>query len=131
MNSDDKKDYWFSLSDYDLETAKAMLQTKRWLYVGFMCHQAVEKTLKGYWCYKQPTNDPPYQHNLFRLIQGAGLEHKMTDEMLDFVSELMPLNIEARYPSYKEKLFQTMTEEYCKTLIDKTTRLIVWIRQQL
>ena len=31
----DKKNYWVELSDYDLETA--MLQTKRYLYVGFMC----------------------------------------------------------------------------------------------
>lgn len=35
--------YWAELSDYDLETANAMLVSKRWLYVGFMCHQTIEK----------------------------------------------------------------------------------------
>jgi hypothetical protein len=30
--------YWVELSHYDLETAQAMLDTKRYLYVGFMCH---------------------------------------------------------------------------------------------
>jgi HEPN domain-containing protein len=39
--------YWIDLSDYDLETAKAMLQSKRFLYVGFMCHQTVEKAFKA------------------------------------------------------------------------------------
>ena len=29
--------YWIDLSDYDLETADAMLNSKRYLYVGFMC----------------------------------------------------------------------------------------------
>ena len=40
MTTEEKVNYWVELSDYDLETADAMLQTKRYLYVGFMCHQA-------------------------------------------------------------------------------------------
>ena len=43
----DKVAYWIELSDYDLETAKAMLDTKRFLYVGFMCHQVIEKGTQG------------------------------------------------------------------------------------
>jgi len=45
MADDDygKVQYWQEMSEYDLATAKAMLQTGRYLYVGFMCHQAVEK----------------------------------------------------------------------------------------
>jgi len=39
--------YWVELSDYDIETAVAMLKSKRYLYVGFMSHQAVEKILKA------------------------------------------------------------------------------------
>lgn len=34
----DKVRYWVELSDYDLDTAQAMLETRRYLYVGFMCH---------------------------------------------------------------------------------------------
>lgn len=37
--------YSVELSDYDMETAKAMLISKRLLYVGFMFHQVVEKML--------------------------------------------------------------------------------------
>ena len=55
----DHVQYWIELAEYDLETANAMFTTKRWLYVGFMCHQAVEKTMKSYWC-KSQQNDPPY-----------------------------------------------------------------------
>lgn len=36
---DEKVAYWLDLAEYDLETAMAMLETKRFLYVGFMCHQ--------------------------------------------------------------------------------------------
>ncbi len=28
---------WVERSEYDMETAKAMLKAKRYLYVGFMC----------------------------------------------------------------------------------------------
>lgn len=44
----DKVTYWIDIADYDLETADAMFITKRWLYVAFMCHQAIEKTLKAF-----------------------------------------------------------------------------------
>jgi HEPN domain-containing protein len=40
--------YWAEIADYDLDTAEAMLATKRYLYVGFMCHQTIEKLLKAY-----------------------------------------------------------------------------------
>ena len=43
MSDYDKVRYWDEMAGYDLETAKAMLSTKRYLYVGFMCHQSVEK----------------------------------------------------------------------------------------
>jgi len=33
------------LAQYDLETAQVMLDGGRFLYVGFMCHQVVEKSL--------------------------------------------------------------------------------------
>ena len=54
----DKVTYWIEISDYDLETAQAMFATKRYLYVGFMCHQVIEKMLKAYWSsvLEQPPN---------------------------------------------------------------------------
>ncbi len=45
----DKVEYWIDLAIYDLETAKAMLKSKRYLYVGFMCNQVVEKMFKAYY----------------------------------------------------------------------------------
>lgn len=44
---DEKVKYWIELSDYDLETAEAMLKSRRFLYVGFMCHQTIEKAFKA------------------------------------------------------------------------------------
>jgi predicted nucleotidyltransferase len=41
--------YWKTLAEYDADTAAAMLRTGRYVYVGFMCHQSVEKMLKAAW----------------------------------------------------------------------------------
>ena len=30
--------YWLKIANYDLKTAEAMLKSKRYLYVGFMCN---------------------------------------------------------------------------------------------
>lgn len=58
-----KVEYWLELAQYDLDTAKVMLDGKRYLYVGFMCHQVVEKVLKGY--YANSIEDTlPHIHNL-------------------------------------------------------------------
>lgn len=43
----DKVKYWLDLSNYDIETAIAMQKSKRYLYVGFMCHQTIEKNFKN------------------------------------------------------------------------------------
>lgn len=47
----EKIQYWIDIAEYDLETAKVMLEGKRFLYVGFMCHQVIEKVLKGYYVF--------------------------------------------------------------------------------
>ncbi len=54
------------MSDYDFDTANAMFDTKRYLYVGFMCHQVIEKALKAYW--SNVLDEPPLKiHSLSRL----------------------------------------------------------------
>lgn len=126
----DKVSYWMDLAKYDMDTAEAMFATKRWLYVGFMCHQVVEKTLKAYWC-KTMQCDPPYIHNLVRLINGSGLDAMMTEAQLAFVDVITPLNIEARYPEYKEALLSALTSEKCNEIIEKTKSLKQWIEMML
>ena len=49
---------WLLCADYDLQTAEAMLSTKRYLYVVFMCHLAIEKTLKAVCAEARPRVPP-------------------------------------------------------------------------
>jgi len=126
----EKSTYWIEIAEYDLETAKAMLSSKRYLYVGFMCHQVIEKTIKAY--YSSTKEDvPPYSHNLKNLAEKCDLLPLFSDEQLDFIEELFPMNIEARYPTHKEKMFKLLTSQKCEEIIKQTETLFQWIKLQL
>ena len=123
----DKVKYWSELSDYDLDTADAMFSTGRRLYVGYMCHQVIEKIFKAYWCSRKE-EPAPFSHNLLNLAQSCGLGALLDEDRRQFVIELMPLNIEARYPSYKKAIGESLTEEKCKELITKTREVQQWVK---
>lgn len=42
----DKVKYWVELADYDFETAQAMFETKRFLYVGFSVIRSLKRCSK-------------------------------------------------------------------------------------
>ena len=66
----DQMRYWMELSEYDIETAIAMLKSKRYLYVGFMAHQSIEKVLKAY--HVKTNGEPaPFSHSLSYLAKKA------------------------------------------------------------
>ena len=130
MELNDKVKSWINISDYDLETAKAMLKTERYLYVGFMCHQAVEKILKGYYELKKNV-EPPYTHNLIYLTELNEIFNNLTEKQKDFLGKLQPLNIRARYPIYKEKLFKELTKEICEEILEETKEFIKWVKKKL
>lgn len=130
MDKQEQVKYWIELAEYDIETAQAMFDTKRWLYVGFMCHQVLEKAMKAYWCATKP-EDPPYSHNLMSLYQSTNLVKLMSEEQVSLISQMMPMNIEARYPSYKDRLFQTLTPDFCKQMLNQTKDLVTWIKSKL
>ena len=130
--SAEKIDYWLKIADYDLETARAMLNSGRFLYVGFMCHQTIEKALKA--VISRDCKDgeiPPKIHDLTKLAIRAKLFDLLTEKHQDFVDYLNPLNIEARYPEYKDEIALGMTKESSDLLLSKTEELLCWIKKQL
>ena len=76
-------------------------------------------------------DNPPYTHNLNYLADQSGVNAKMTEEQKDFIDLLEPLNVEARYPTHKERLMRSLTDERCKEIILKTEGLYQWIKQEL
>ncbi|MCL2486752.1 MAG: HEPN domain-containing protein [Oscillospiraceae bacterium] len=128
----DKVKYWFDIAEYDIQTAKAMLKTSRYLYVGFMCHQTVEKALKAIIAHNCAEGEiPPKIHDLSKLAVRANLYDAMAEEQKDFIDGLNPLNVEARYPEYKSEIAEGLSREVCDNLIRRTEELLCWIKKQL
>jgi len=125
-----KINYWIELSDYDLETAEAMLKSKRYLYVGFMCHQTIEKIFKAYFTKLNPET-APFTHSLSYLAKKGGFYESFEEFQKEFIDEIEPLNIEARYPSHKERLLRSLTDKKCFELINNTKSLQLWIKEKL
>lgn len=75
--------------------------------------------------------NPPYTHNLNYLATQSGIYEKMTEEQKDTIDLIEPLNVEARYPTYKEKLMKTLSYERCKEIFQKTETLYQWIKKKL
>jgi len=89
------KTYWVKIAEYDLGTAQAILESKRFLYVGFMCHQSIEKILKAIYTAKYETV-PPRIHNLAMLLKINKINEEIPVEYLKIIHELNPLNIVTR-----------------------------------
>lgn len=130
MTGFEKSAYWLDSARYDLQTAKAMLETHRYLYVGFMCHQTIEKALKAALVARKPDEELPYIHKLSRLANLSGLAQEMSEAQLSLLDLLSPLNIEARYPLHRERLLATLSQARCRDMIAETEVLFQWIEKK-
>ena len=90
---------------------------KRYLYVGFMSHQSIEKILKAYFV-KINGESAPFSHSLSYIAKKAKIYEHFTEVQKRFLDMLEPMNIECRYPTHKEQLLKSLTEEKCREILD-------------
>ena len=126
----DQVDYWIDLADDDVSTANLLLSGKKYLQAGFFCHLAVEKGLKAIIANNEP-EPPPKTHDLTKLAQLGGILIGLSEEQLNLLDELTPLNIEARYPDYKASIAQIFTTEKTAGIFKETEAFLCWIKQKL
>lgn len=122
--------YWIDISEYDLKVAEGMLEKGYYIYVGFMCHQSIEKILKAIYV-KNIDKMPPYIHKLDKLIDESGIKTLFSKIQLSFIDELTPLNIQARYPAHKDSVYKLVSKEKAEDVLLKTQELWKWLRQNL
>ena len=121
--------HWVERSKYDLDTAKVMLDTGRYLYVAYMCQQTVEKMLKAIIAQHGKENFPI--HNLNRLAEIASISNELTSEQFNFLAELTPYHIEARYGDYKESLSEIINDKEAEQIYRKTKGIYKWLYQKM
>ncbi len=122
MSSSSKK--WTDQARYDLETARAMFDSGRYLYVLFCCQQAVEKMLKAIIA-ERTKGLPPRIHQLMRLAEAAGLE--VSGERAEFLRELSSYYIQTRCPEEIKDLASQAKKEGTQRVMDRTEEVFQWL----
>ena len=139
LENKEKYGYWEEYAQYDLDTARVMFDTGRYLYSVFMCQQAIEKIVKG--IYVLYIGEEPVKTHNIALLFSKLCDHNdfikvVTDEEFDILRDkylplfvrLLAFYISARYPEYKEKLTSLLTKTQTQEIMDKTTEAFSWVQ---
>jgi len=139
MDSNNKYAYWLMLSDYDMDTIECLIKGERWVYVAFLCQQAIERQLKGMYVFYNDS-EAPKTHNvnfLFSKMQNndkfiAHPEAKRFNEgkieCEDFLVDVMFYYM-SDYPfSYKNIMNRFVNKENALQLYEKTISMLAWLR---
>jgi len=121
-------DYWVESAEYDFETGKNLLESKKFPYALFFAHLAIEKILKAI-VVKNTSEHAPYTHSLVLLAKNAGID--INDQMLDRLAEYMEFHIEARYPDEKKDFYKKCSEEFTTKKIDEMENVYKWLKKRL
>ena len=116
--------HWWRLARYDLDTAKALLASARYLYVAFLCQQAAEKALKAVFVEKKGAVAPRV-HGLIRLAQDAGVD--MDAGRKDLLARLSPFSVLGRYPPVAVDPETALDRVAAAELLAQTEELLAWL----
>jgi HEPN domain-containing protein len=120
---------WLDRVVYDMDTAKAMLQTGRFIYVVFMCQQALEKCFKALLAHQDIEIVPI--HNLRRLAELAEVVHELDEAMLMKLDFLSRYYINARYKEDLNQLSKGITESVSRDFIQFSEEIVTWLCQKM
>jgi HEPN domain-containing protein len=123
MRSDTQN--WIALSDYDLDTARHMLESGRLLYVIFMCHLSLEKMLKAH-VTEVTQIIPAKTHDLIYLIKKSGLE--LPQEHLEFIGKINTASIPTRYPEDLQRALKDYPRPIAENYLAQTESVLEWLK---
>ena len=116
---------WIALADYDIETARHMLKTGRYLYVVFLCHLSLEKILKAH--VAEVTQSVPIKtHDLIYLVKASKLE--LPESYLDFVGKINTASIPTRYPDDLQRSLKEYPKSVAQDYLNQTREIIKWLK---
>lgn len=118
---------WISQAEYDIGTAQAMLDSGRYIYAVFMCHLAVEKSLKAM-VVKRTGDAPPRTHNLVNLLSLA--QPSLTDEETRAVTRLGTAAVATRYPEELSKALKDYTPSVAREYVERARDLVECLKKQ-
>lgn len=129
MNDRKLFEKWLDRVAYDMDTAKAMVQTGRLIYAIFMCQQSLEKCFKALLAHEEKEIVPI--HNLRRLAEQASVIQELNDSTLMKLDFLSSYYINARYKEDLDQLSKGVTGPMVQDFIQFSEGLITWLCQKM
>ena len=117
---------WLDMVNYDLDTARQMFKTKRYVYVIFMCHLAIEKALKAVVC-EETQKFPPKTHDLILLTNLGKIE--FPEDLMSYIGMINNVAVVTRYPEDLSKLVSSYPKEVTQEYLGKAEKVIEWIKR--
>lgn len=120
--------YWLDSAAYDLDTGRALLESKRFPYALFFGHLSIEKVLKAI-VVKAMREHAPYTHSLTFLASKAKIE--IPEPIVDKLAEYTEFHLESRYPDEKKDFYKKCTEEFTREKFREMEDVFQWLNQRL
>jgi HEPN domain-containing protein len=116
-------------AQYDLDSADAMFSSKRWMYVAYMCQQAIEKLVKGLFGLYSNFDSIPKTHRITHIAEAFEdkLPQPINQEKYEFFDLLSSYYLNNRYPDYTETLFKQTDQRKAKEILDRTKEVFTWL----
>ncbi len=120
---------WVERARYDLETAEVLLAAGRYIYVVFMCQQAIEKCFKAVISYR--SLEVPPIHNLRRLAEVGGFLAESSPTELRWLDYLSQFYLNARYKEDVQELARQLGEDTARECVRLARGKMEWCIHEL
>lgn len=125
LNVQKQIEYWENGSMEDFETAKVLIENRRYVHGLFFCHLSIEKIIKAH-VVKATQEIPPKSHDLFHLSKKANIELPENKQLI--IQILMKYQLEGRYPEYFP---EGPNQEIIMGYLHQTNLLLKWYKEML
>lgn len=120
---------WLEMAEEDLDTALIMFKSGKYMYVSFMCQQALEKLSKGIYVYTFD-KEAPFTHNINILLKDIDkvINSNEYKEYETLFATLTSFYIIGRYDVYKQKVSKKLDNKSSKELLSKSKEAFLWLK---
>lgn len=118
---------WIEHADYDLETARAMHDSGRYLYVLITCQQCLEKLMKSIFEYRGLK--VPRIHDLTRLVWNLDVESSQENILL--FKDLSYYYLASRYGERIRDLSSEINIQRSEVILKETEGVAKWLKSMI
>ena len=129
MTNIEKYEKWVEMAEDDLDTATVMFNSKKYMYVSFMCQQAIEKLSKGIYVYIFD-KEAPFTHNINIILKDIEkvTNSKEYSKYESLFATLTSFYIIGRYDVYKQKVSKDLDNKSSKEILNKSKEAFIWLK---